>query len=138
MPQPLFHSLWAINGALDQKRLRGQLDQFKTAGLDGVVWHPRFYPNEPPYLNDDYLKQVSDAILHAKSIGLAFWIYDEDGWPSGTVSGQLLKKFPNDAQRWAELVTERPERCLAEFEHDGKNGFSPSASARAWIILILN
>ena len=123
MPQPLFHSLWAINGALDQKRLRGQLDQFKTAGLDGVVWHPRFYPNEPPYLNDDYLKQVSDAILHAKSIGLAFWIYDEDGWPSGTVSGQLLKKFPNDAQRWAELVTERPERCLAEFEHDGKKWF---------------
>ncbi|HEY1719186.1 MAG TPA: hypothetical protein VGH42_12960 [Verrucomicrobiae bacterium] len=120
---PLFYTFWAINGALDQSRLRRQLDQFKAVGLDGVVFHPRFYPNDPPYLSDDYLKQVSDAILHAKSIGLAFWIYDEDGWPSGTVGGQLLKKFPNDAQRRAELVTEKPERCLCEFEHDGIKWF---------------
>jgi hypothetical protein len=121
--KPRFYTLWAINGALGASRLRGQLGQFRAAGLDGVVWHPRFYPNDPPYLSNDYLKQVSDAILHAKSIGLAFWIYDEDGWPSGTVGGQLLKKFPNDAQRWAELVTKKPERCLAEFEHAGKKWF---------------
>ena len=123
MRQPRFYSLWAINGALDQKRLRGQLDRLKSAGLDGVVFHPRFYPNEPPYLSERYLQEVSGAILHAKSIGLAFWIYDEDGWPSGTVGGQLLKKFPQDTQRWAELVTEKPERCLAEFERDGKKWF---------------
>ena len=95
-----FMSLWAINGPLDQTRLRRQLDQLKAAGLDGVVWHPRFYPNEPPYLGDRYLAEVSDVILYAKSLGLAFWIYDEDGWPSGTVGGQLLKQFPDDAQRW--------------------------------------
>ena len=118
-----FMSLWAINGPLDQTRLRRQLDQLKAAGLDGVVWHPRFYPNEPPYLGDRYLAEVSDVILYAKSLGLAFWIYDEDGWPSGTVGGQLLKKFPDDAQRWAELVTKKPERCLAEFKHAGKKWF---------------
>jgi hypothetical protein len=123
MPQHRFYSLWSINGPLDQTRLRRQMDQLKAAGLDGVVWHPRFYPNDPPYLGDRYLAEVSDAILHAKAIGLAFWIYDEDGWPSGTVGGQLLKKFPQDAQRWAELVTEKPERCLLEFEHAGKNWF---------------
>ena len=120
---PRFLSLWAINGPPDQARLRRQLDQLKAAGLDGVVWHPRFYPNAPPYLGDRYLAEVSDAILHAKSIGLAFWIYDEDGWPSGTVGGQLLKKFPDDAQRWAELVVKKPERCLAEFKHAGKKWF---------------
>ena len=101
---PRFYAFWAINGALAQARLRRQLEQFRAAGFDGVVWHPRFYPNEPPYLSDEYLAEVSEAILHAKSLGLAFWIYDEDGWPSGTVGGQLLKKFPDDAQRWADLV----------------------------------
>ena len=120
---PRFYTLWAINGALDHTRLRRQLDRFREAGFDGVVFHPRFYPNDPPYLGDRYLREVSDAILYAKSIGLAFWIYDEDGWPSGTVGGQLLQQFPTDAQRWAELVTERPERCLLEFEHEGEKLF---------------
>ncbi|MGH7953273.1 MAG: hypothetical protein ACREFE_15335 [Limisphaerales bacterium] len=123
MPPFRFYSLWSINAALDQTRLRRQLDKLKIAGLDGVVFHPRFYTNKPPYLGKKYLAEVSDAILHAKSIGLAFWIYDENGWPSGTVGGQLLKKYPNDAQQWAEIVTEKPERCLAEFEHAKKRWF---------------
>ena len=120
---PRFYAFWAINAPLDQTRLRRQLEQFQTAGFDGVVWHPRFYPDEPPYLSDRYLAELSGVILHAKSLGLAFWIYDEDGWPSGTVGGQLLKKYPADAQRWAELVTRKPEHYLAEFEHDGKQWF---------------
>jgi len=118
-----FYTFWAINDTLDQNRLRRQMDQFRAAGFDGVVWHPRFFPNDPPYLGERYLQEVSDVILYAKCIGLAFWIYDEDGWPSGTAGGQLLKLFPQDAQRWADLVTEKPERCLVEFEHDGKKWF---------------
>jgi len=118
-----FYAFWAINAALDPSRLRRQLEQFRVVSFDGVVWHPRFYPNEPPYVGERYLAELSDVILHAKSLGLAFWIYDEDGWPSGTVGGQLLKKFPADAQHWAELVTEKPGRCLAEFEGDGKKWF---------------
>jgi hypothetical protein len=118
-----FYTLWAINAAPDQSRLRRQMDQFRAAGFDGVVWHPRFYPNDPPYLGGRYLREASSAILYAKAIGLAFWIYDEDGWPSGAVGGQLLKKFPQDAQRWAELVLKKTERCLLEFERDGKKWF---------------
>ena len=95
--KPRFHVFWAINAALDQNRLRRQLDQFRAACFDGVVWHPRFYPNEPPYLGERYLAELSDVILHAKSLGLTFWIYDEDGWPSGTAGGQLLKQYPDDA-----------------------------------------
>jgi hypothetical protein len=118
-----FHSLWAINAPLEGARLRHQLERFRTAGFDGVVFHPRFYPNDPPYLGSRYMELVSGAILHAKSLGLSFWIYDEDGWPSGTVGGQLLQQHPEVAQRWVGLVTERPERCLAEFEHAGRRWF---------------
>lgn len=108
--KPRFYTFWAINAALDQRRLRQQLEQFRAVGFDGVVWHPRSYPNAPPYLGDRYLAELSDVILHAKSLGLAFWLYDEDGWPSGTVGGQLLKQCPSDAQRWLELV---PESAVA-------------------------
>ena len=120
---PRFCAFWAINAPLDQERLHRQLDQYRDTGFDGVVWHPRFYPGEPPYLSKGYFAELSGAILHARSIGLAFWIYDEDGWPSGTVGGQLLKQYPDDAQRWAEIVTEKTERTLAEFEHEGKRWF---------------
>jgi hypothetical protein len=120
---PRFHTLWSINAPLNQARLRRQLEQFRAHGFAGVVWHPRFYPGEPPYLDDRYLAEVSDVILHAKSLGLGFWIYDENGWPSGTVGGQLLKKYPADAQRFANLVPEKPASCLAEFKHSGKKWF---------------
>lgn len=63
---PRFHMLWSINAPLNQVRLRRQLEQFRAHGFDGVVWHPRFYPGEPPYLGDRYLAEVSDVILHAK------------------------------------------------------------------------
>lgn len=120
---PRFYAFWAINAALDQNRLRRQLDQFRASGFDGVVWHPRSYPKEPPYLGERYLAELSEVILHAKSLGLTFWLYDEDGWPSGTAGGQLLKKFPDDTQRWADLTDKKPERCLAEFERAGKTWF---------------
>lgn len=123
MNTPRFLSLWAINGPLDRGRLRRQIDRLHAAGLDGVVFHPRFYPGRPPYLSTAYLADVSDLILYAKAKGLAFWIYDENGWPSGTVSGQLLEAYPELGQRWAELSSEPPEVCLAEFDHEGRHWF---------------
>jgi len=120
-----FYTLWAINARLDERELCRQLDAMRAGGFDGVVFHPRYYPDEPPYLSDAYLSVLSRIILHAKSIGLAFWIYDENGWPSGTVGGELLKQFPADAQQWADLVLERPAPAdyLGGFEHCGQNWF---------------
>ncbi len=92
-----YYTFWSINGRLDRSRLRAQMDAFKAAGLDGVVFHPRFYPGIPPYMSPAYLAEVSDAILYARDIGLRFWIYDENGWPSGTADGQLLAKYPESA-----------------------------------------
>lgn len=114
-----FYSFWSINAPLDSVRLKTQLDRLKEAGFDGVVFHPRFYPDTPRYLDGRYMELVSEAIFHAKSIGLAFWIYDENGWPSGTVGGQMLERHPEHAQFWVGLGTEMPERPLLEFEHGG-------------------
>ncbi len=87
------------------------------------MFHPRYYPDQPGYLGDEYLGIVSEVILHAKEVGLAFWLYDENGWPSGTVGGQLLEKYPADMQHWAGLYRERPEHVLAEFEHEGRRWY---------------
>jgi len=94
-PEPRYYTFWSINGELNQASLRSQLAAFQAAGLHGVVFHPRFYPGIPPYLSDDYLAHVSDTILHAKKLGLRFWLYDENGWPSGTGDGQVLANYPD-------------------------------------------
>jgi hypothetical protein len=101
-----FYAFWAINDALDLNRLRQQLDDIRQFGFDGVVFHPRYYPNRPEYLGDAYMSILSETIMHAKSIGLEFWLYDENGWPSGTAGGKLLRDHPQDAQQWAEFVPE--------------------------------
>lgn len=95
-----FLAFWAINDRLDEAELFRQLGEMKQSGFDGVVWQPRFYPNAP-----EYLAILSGVILHAKSLGLDFWIYDENGWPSGTVGGEMLREYPHLRQQWIELVS---------------------------------
>lgn len=92
-----FLSLWAINDPLDERRLCSQLDAMRRDGLDGVVFHPRNYPGVPEYLSPDYLRIVSRVIRHARDIGMAFWLYDENGFPSGIANGELVRQFPEDA-----------------------------------------
>jgi hypothetical protein len=119
---PRFYTLWAINGPLEERQLCAQIDQMRAFGFDGAVFHPRFFPGVPPYLGPQYMAVLSRTILHAKSIGMEFWIYDEDGWPSGTVGGQLLRTYPDDVQQWADLVegAANSSDSVADFEHAGK------------------
>lgn len=118
-PRSRFLTLWAINGVLERGRLRTGLDEFALAGLDGVVFHPRFYPGQPAYLGPEYMAAVSEAILYAKTLGLAFWIYDDDGWPSGGVGGSMLEQYPHLRQSWVALVERQPQHPLATFERNG-------------------
>ncbi|MGW9114090.1 hypothetical protein [Microbacterium sp. NPDC055683] len=117
---PTFSTLWAVNGALDVVELRRQLDDFAAAGLDGVVFHPRRYPDDPRYLGDDYLAIVSQVVRDARDRGLAFWIYDENGWPSGTVGGEMLRRHPALRQRWLDLVPDDVQDALVRFRRAGR------------------
>ena len=60
-------SFWAINAPLDAEQLNRQMDEMKDLGLDGVVFHPRFYPGKPQYLSQEYMDIVSDVMRVTKS-----------------------------------------------------------------------
>lgn len=100
--KPKFLSFWSINGELIYCDLAAQLAELKAAGLDGVVFHPRYYPGRPDYLGQEYMDMVSRLILLAQSMGMEFWLYDENGWPSGTAGGQVLERLPEMACQWLE------------------------------------
>lgn len=89
-----FLSFWGINASLNAAALNTQMDEMRRLGLDGVVFHPRYYPGKPAYLSQEYMDILSQVILHAKDTGMAFWLYDENGWPSGSAGGEVLKLHP--------------------------------------------
>ena len=98
-----FLSFWAINAPLDSALLKNQMDQLKSLGMDGVVFQPRYYPGCPPYLSQQYMDILSEIILHAKKTQMDFWIYDENGWPSGSADGEVLKRNPDAKIEWIEI-----------------------------------
>lgn len=98
----IFLSFWAINGELNLDRLKEQLDRMKECGIQGTIFHPRYYPGKPEYMSREYLDILSEIILTAKDLGLEFWIYDENGWPSGSADGHVLENFPDSRCEWLE------------------------------------
>ncbi|MDQ0873347.1 hypothetical protein QFZ77_002006 [Paenibacillus sp. V4I3] len=104
-----FLSLWSINDALNLEELKAGLDELRLAGVEGVIFHPRFYPNTPVYMSESYLNIISDLIIYAKTRGMIFWIYDENGWPSGTAGGEVMKRLPNSTCNWVEWVSDQDE-----------------------------
>lgn len=94
-------TFWAVNGELDRLRLKEQLEQMKECGFDGTIFHPRYYPGKPAYMGQEYLNILSDIILYAKALEMEFWIYDENGWPSGSGDGKVRERFPDRVCQWA-------------------------------------
>lgn len=95
-----FLTLWAINGALDSRKLICRLRDMKRLGFEGTIFHPRYYPNVPPYLSEEYYSILSDVILAAKELQMEFWIYDENGWPSGRADGKVMERLGDCLSEW--------------------------------------
>ncbi|MDB6094244.1 MAG: hypothetical protein JWM32_1806 [Verrucomicrobia bacterium] len=133
---PRYYTFWSINGALDQARLQRQLADFRDAGLHGVVFHPRFYPGTPPYMSPTYLAEVSACILHAKKLGLRFWLYDENGWPSGTGDGQVLAKYPDSGAMRLDLTPQPTPESVGSFSTDASNRVvaADASGAKTWYL----
>lgn len=123
-----FLSFWSINDELNLKQLQDQLDELQLAGLEGVIFHPRFYPNKPVYMSNEYLAILSDLILYAKSMGMIFWIYDENGWPSGTASGEVIKRLPDSTCKYVNWLSDEQGGRLVFGEHAAVSSLDPLAT----------
>jgi len=100
---------WVWNDKIDEEVIRKRLDAMKKAGIRATYVLPeskRFRPftmrtyMEPDYLTDEFMRLTIYAIRYADSIGIRMWLYDEDGWPSGYASGEVIKKYPDLVRKW--------------------------------------
>ena len=94
---------WWWNSKLDAKALCAQVDDFYEHGFRTLCIHPfpkGFRPAkfpcdmEPDYLTDGYLDVYAAVTSHAAAKGMACWLYDEGGWPSGGACGQVVASDP--------------------------------------------
>lgn len=95
-------SLFAVDDVRDVGLIKRRIAELKQLGFDGLVFHPRRYSGDPPYMSDDYIRAVDEAVLYAKELGVSFWLYDENGWPSGSANGLVEKLMPELKSEWLE------------------------------------
>lgn len=113
---------WMWNDELDPAEIRRQIGEFHRQGVEGFFIHPmpsEFRPRDfpdgmPGYLSERFFAMVRVAVERAAELGMEAWLYDEGGWPSGTVNGRL--------------TVEHPELRLGRIFPDGTIEFLPNRS----------
>lgn len=102
---------WAWNTKLQEEEIREQIGYFQEMGMGGFHVHVRT-GLDTPYLSDEYISRVADALDEAKNREMLLWLYDEDRWPSGSAGGMvtqnpdyvqrrlLFTAYPKEAELW--------------------------------------
>jgi len=79
---------WVWNGELDPQEVRRQIREFKNVGLAGFFIHGRT-GLITPYLSPRWMECVEASIEEAEKVGMHAWLYDENGFPSGSADGRV-------------------------------------------------
>ena len=94
---------WLWNTEITREGIHRQLDEMYDAGVRAfyVLAEPsNFRPTlrrthlSPAYMSDEYLDLVYEAYEYGTSKGMYMWLYNEGGFPSGMVCGQIRDKYP--------------------------------------------
>ena len=94
-----------------EQRVRTELGKLKDLGVGCVVANVG-YDN---YLeNEEAWQRFVTGLRCAVELGLRIWIYDENGYPSGTAGGKVLKGHPElEAMGLKRMVVPSPETSLS-------------------------
>ena|GEM_PF-1004218 len=97
---------WFWNGEQVEDELASQMQFGAAWGLRGFAIHGR-YGNQTEYLSERWFALVRFCCEKAIELGLEIWIYDEDGYPSGTVGDRIPTMRPDYRQQylWFECTT---------------------------------
>lgn len=75
----------------DEPALRERLGALKALGIGGLVANVSFHN----YMRSEEQWQVFlSGVKVAKELGFTLWLYDEEGYPSGSAGGLVLERYP--------------------------------------------
>ena len=84
---------WFLNHELTDEELCWQIREMHSHGVKGFILHAR-HGLITEYLSDDWFDRIETCIKEADKLGMKAYLYDENNWPSGTVDGTLIEKYP--------------------------------------------
>jgi len=89
--------MWFWNSDINEEGITFQLENFYKQGIVNFFIHPAG-GMRVMYLSDRFFELIRHAVNEAKRIGMKFWIYDENDWPSGMAGGLLREQYPEYRQ----------------------------------------
>ena len=99
---------WLWNAPVTPDLWRAQLADMAAHDAKSVCLLPMphaFRPDstnnslDPDYLTPEYFERVREAVEEAARLGMAWWLYDEGGWPSGQALGKVIQDYPQLTRR---------------------------------------
>ncbi len=103
---------WFWNGDQNEQEISRQMELAKTGGWRGMTIHARS-GNKTPYMSQRWLDLIRHACGEARRLGLEIWIYDEEGFPSGSVGWRLPKKDDRYRQKLVRFTIMSGKDALA-------------------------
>jgi hypothetical protein len=91
------HAMWNFNlNTLNESDIVSGIQEMAKLNYGGFFIEAGGRPKggKVDYLSDDYFKFYKVAINEAKKQGLEMVLYDDYAFPTGTVGGQMVSKFP--------------------------------------------
>ncbi len=120
---------WWSGDKLERGRLRWEMERMAEGGLRNVcVIHlapaapfVHTFPDAPPFFSDEWWQLFRGVCQDARELGMRVWFYDQIGFSSANLQGNLLRAEPRYRGRWlkyAERITDGPAEitCPAEGE----------------------
>ena len=128
---------WIWNCRITEALIDRELDEMLAMGIRGVYiiplpadFRPGIMDNplQPGYLTEEYFRLIRYAAEGTEKRNMAFWLYDEGGWPSGSAGHRVTSLDPQLARMEIEeevftlpagVSYRQGERVLAAFS-EGK------------------
>src|SRR5215472_21298 len=92
------HAMWNFNLAtLNDNAVISGIQEMAKLNYGGFFIEAGGRPQPGqgvPFLSDEYFRYYRLALEEAKKQGLEMILYDDYAFPTGTVGGQMLAKFP--------------------------------------------
>jgi len=95
---------WNWNGHITREGIKERIDKMFESGIKAfyVIASPKnFRPTfqvtnlSPDYMSEEYLDLLYYSFEYATEKGMYTWLYNEGGFPSGMVCGQIREKHPH-------------------------------------------
>jgi hypothetical protein len=101
---------------LDSTQIGHSLEYYKDMGLSGIVCNVDF---KDYLISEAKWQELINGVKTCEKLGLKVWIYDEDGYPSGSAGGIVLQKHPEyEAQELAyDSTSKNPYTVRDAFEY---------------------